>query len=59
VKKWLLLSAREELEHQDELLFTRLMEQNQPRFQACLLFEQLCGILRHPWQRSGVMRARL
>lgn len=59
VKKWLLLSARENLEHKDKLLLTRLMEQNQPLFQSYLLKEQLRGILRHPWQRFGVMRARL
>jgi len=59
VKKWLLLSAREGLEHKDKLLLTRLMEQNQPLYQAYLLKEQLRGILRHPWQKLGVMRERL
>lgn len=59
VKKWLLLSAREGLEHKDKLLLSRLMEQNQPLYQAYLLKEQLRGILRHPWKYLGVMRARL
>lgn len=59
VKKWLLLSARENLEHKDKRLLNELMELNQPLFQAYLLKEQLRGILRYPWKYFGVLRARL
>jgi len=59
VKKWLLLSARENLEHKDKLLLNELMELNQPLYQAYLLKEQLRGILRHPWKYLGVLRERL
>jgi len=59
VKKWLLLSARENLEHRDKLLLNRLMELNRPLYQAYLLKEQLRGILRHPWKYLGVLRDRL
>jgi len=59
VKKWLLLSARENLDHQDKLLLNKLMELNQPLYQAYLLKEQLRGILKHPWRYFGVLRERL
>jgi transposase len=59
VKKWLLLSARENLAHQDKLLLNELMEQNQPLFQAYLLKEHLRGILKYPWRYFGVLRQRL
>ena len=59
VKKWLLLSARENLEHKDKLLLNELMELNQPLYQAYLLKEQLRAVLRHPWQYFGVLRDRL
>src|SRR3989441_10125470 len=59
VKQWLLLSARETLEHRDKLLLHELMEQNQPLYQAYLLKEQLRGILRYPWRYLGVLRERL
>jgi transposase len=59
VKKWLLLSARENLAHRDKLLLNELMEQNQPLYQAYLLKEQLRGILRHPWRYLAVLRDRL
>ena len=59
VKKWLLLSAREQLEHKDKLLLNELMELNQPLYQGYLLKEQLRGILRHPWRYFGVLRDRL
>jgi transposase len=59
VKKWLLLSARENLEHKHKLLLNELMELNQPLYQAYLLKEQLRGILRHPWKYFGVLRQRL
>jgi transposase len=59
VKKWLLLSARENLEHKHKLLLNELMELNQPLYQAYLLKEQLRGILRHPWTYFGVLRQRL
>lgn len=59
VKKWLLLSARENLEHRHKLLLKRLMDLNQPLYQAYLLKEQLRAILRHPWKYLGVLRDRL
>jgi len=59
VKKWLLLSARENLEHKHKLLLNRLMALNRPLYHAYLLKEQLRGILRHPWQYLGVLRDRL
>src|SRR5206468_3308174 len=58
-KKWMLLSARENLQHKDKLLLNELMEQNLPLYQGYLLKEQLRAILRHPWKYLGVMRARL
>lgn len=59
VKKWLLLSARENLERHDRLQLDELMELNQPLYQGYLLKEQLRGILRYPWRYFGVLRARL
>lgn len=59
VKKWLLLSARENLEHKHKLLLNELMAQNLPLYQAYLLKEQLRGILKHPWRYFGVLRDRL
>jgi transposase len=59
VKKWLLLSARENLEPHDRLQLDELMELNQPLYQGYLLKEQLRGILRYPWRYFGVLRNRL
>src|SRR5207248_7405486 len=59
VKKWLLLSARENLAHKDKLLLNELMQLNQPLYQGYLLKEQLRALLRHPWKYFGVLRARL
>ncbi len=56
VKKWLLPSAREDLEHEHRLLLNELKELNQPLHQAQLLEEQLRGILRHPWKYFGALR---
>ena len=58
-KKWMLLSARESLAHQDKRLLAKLMELNQPLYQGYLLKEQLRGILRYPWRSFGKMRGRL
>src|SRR5207247_5578196 len=59
VQKWLLLSARENLERQHRRLLDELMEQNQPLYQAYLLKEELRAILRYPWRYLGVLRDRL
>src|SRR3989454_10542542 len=59
VKKWLLLSARENLESHDRLQLDELMELNQPLYQGYLLKEQLRGILKYPWRYFGVLRERL
>lgn len=59
LKKWMLLSAREKLRHKDKLFLAKLMQLNEPLYQAYLLKEQLRGILRHPWKYLGVLRSRL
>src|SRR2546428_11733210 len=59
VQKWLLLSARENLERHDRLQLDELMELNQRLYQGYLLKEQLRGILRYPWRYFGVLRNRL
>ena len=59
MKKWLLLSARENLEPEHRLQLDELMELNQPLYQGYLLKEQLRGILRYPWRYFGVLRDRL
>jgi len=59
VQKWLLLAAREKLEHKHKRLLNELMDQNQPLYQAYLLKEQLRAVLRYPWKYLGVLRGRL
>ena len=59
IKKWLLLSARENLGHRDKLVLSRLVELNRPLYCGYLLKEQLRAILRHPWRYFGVLRERL
>ena len=59
VKKWVLLSAREKLRHSDKLMLRRLMDLNEPLYQAYLIKEQLRGILQHPWRYFGAFRRRL
>jgi transposase len=59
VKKWLLLSARENLDRDDRQELDELMELNLPLYQGYLLKEQLRGILRYPWRYFGVLRDRL
>jgi len=58
-KKWMLLSARERLEHKHKLLLKQLMDLNEPLYQAYLLKEELRGILQHPWRYFRVLRRRL
>lgn len=50
IKKWLLLTAYENLSHSDKLLLGRLAQANEPIFFGHLLKEQLRGILRHSWR---------
>ncbi len=59
VKKWVLLSAREALDHKGRRLLNQLMKLNQPLYQAYLLKEQLRGLLRYPWRYFGVLRQQL
>ncbi len=59
VKKWLLLTAREKLEHRHKLQLGELIELNQPLYRGYLLKEQLRAILLHPWCYFGVLRQRL
>lgn len=59
VRKWMLLTARERLRHRDKLLLTRLMQLNEPLYQAYLLKEQLRGILLQGWKYLGALRSRV
>ena len=59
VKKWMLLSARENLKPKDRRMLDELMKLNEPLCKAYLLKEQLRGILRYPWRYFGAMRDRL
>lgn len=59
VRKWMLLSARERLDHKDKLLLAKLMTLNAPLYQAYLLKEQLRGILHYSWRYIGALRRRL
>jgi transposase len=59
VKRWLLLSAHENLARGDRRLLRELMQGNEPLYKGHLLKEQLRAILRHPWKYLGVLRARL
>lgn len=59
VKKWLLLSGRENLEHRHKLRLSRLLAMNRPLYKAYVLKEQLREILAHPWQNLAALRKRL
>lgn len=59
VQKWLLLSARERLEHKHKLTLTKLLARNEPLYKAYLLKELLRGVLLHPWRYLGALRRRL
>jgi transposase len=59
VKKWLLLSAHENLARGDRRLLRELMQDNEPLYKGHLLKEQLRAILRYPWKYLGVLRDRL
>ncbi|UCE01309.1 MAG: ISL3 family transposase [Candidatus Latescibacterota bacterium] len=59
VKKWLLLSGRERLEHKNKLVLARLMRLNRPLYRAYLLKEEMRGILHHPWRYFGALRRNL
>jgi transposase len=59
VQKWLLLSARERLEHKHKLTLTKLLARNEPLYKAYVLKELLRGVLLHPWKYLGALRRRL
>jgi transposase len=59
VKKWLLLSGRERLEHRNKLLLGRLMQINKPLYRAYLLKEEMRSLLQHPWRYLGALRRNL
>jgi transposase len=59
VKKWLLLSAHENLARSDRRPLHELMQGNEPPYKGHLLKEQLRAILRYPWKYLGVLRGRL
>jgi len=58
-KQWMLLSAREKLEHRHKLALAELMRTNRPLYRAYLLKEQLRGILHHPWVYLGALLRNL
>ncbi len=59
VKQWMLLRAREKLEHKHKLVLVELMRANRPLYRAYLLKEQLRGILHHPWVYVGALLRNL
>ena len=59
VKHWMLLRARERLEHKHKLALAELMRANRPLYRAYLLKEQLRGILHHPWVYVGALLRNL
>lgn len=59
MNQWLLLSARERLEHAEKLLLARLMKLNRPLYRTYLLKEELRSILHHPWQYMGALKRNL
>jgi transposase len=58
-KQWMLLTARERLEHKHKLALAELMRANRPLYRAYLLKEQLRGILHHPWVYLGALLRNL
>jgi transposase len=58
-KQWMLLSAREKLEHKHKLALAELMQTNRPLYRAYLLKEQLRGILHHSWVYLGALLRNL
>lgn len=58
-KQWMLLKARERLEHKHKLALAELMRVNRPLYRAYLLKEQLRGILHHPWVYLGALLRNL
>lgn len=59
IQKWLLLSARERLDHKSKLTLTRLLALNEPLYKAYLLKELLRGVLLYRWKYLGSLRRRL
>ena len=59
VKQWMLLKARERLEHKQKLGLAKLMRVNRPLYRAYLLKEQLRGILHYPWVYLGALLRNL
>ena len=59
VKKWILLSARENLDFEHKVELERLCSLNHPLYIAYLLKEQLRAILHHPWSYLGALRRNL
>jgi len=59
IKKWLLLSGAENLEHRNRLELSRLLELNRPLYKAYLLKEQFREILRYPWRDLKALARRL
>jgi transposase len=59
VKKWILLSAKENLDVENRPMLARLEQVNLVLYRAYLLKEQLRGILHHPWKYFGALRRNL
>lgn len=58
-KKWMLLSARENLDGRYKQLLATLMTTHRVLFRAYLLKEQLRGLLHYAWQYFGALRRNL
>jgi transposase len=56
VKKWVLVSARENLKPESEQLLQRLKELNQPLYRAYLLKEELRALLHETWTDLAALR---
>ena len=59
LKKWVLVSGRENLKPESEQILKRLEEVNQPLYQAYLLKEQLRALLHQSWTDFGMLRHSL
>jgi transposase len=59
VKKWVLVSARENLKPESEQLLQRLEELNEPLYRAYLLKEELRALLHNTWGDFAALRHSL
>jgi transposase len=59
VKKWVLVSAKENLKPESQQLLQRLEELNLPLYRAYVLKEELRALLHYPWTDFGALRTNL